>query len=165
MVFKATGPGNMHSFAVKFVEKPYGVEAHELAMKMNYAPSLVACAKVLPHYLAIVMEWVECRDIEALDFPIILPQIKEFLKIFHGNGMVHGDLRRNNLKVTLDGKRLVVLDFDWAGKEGVVLYPPFMNLDISWPPNAKTGHFVRREHDLFWVEKQFMNNEPGSKQP
>ncbi len=79
--------------------------------------------------------------------------------------MVHGDLRRNNLKVTLDGKRLVVLDFDWAGKEGVVLYPPFMNPDISWPANAKTGHFIRREHDLFWIKQQFMNYQPLSKHP
>ncbi len=154
MVFKATDIRG-GAYAVKFVEKPYGFEAHELAMTMKFAPSLITCARAPPYFLAIVMEWIDCRDIEALDFPIILPQIEEFVKGFHGRGMVHGDLRRNNLKVTLDGKRLIVLDFDWSGKEGIVRYPPFMNTAIAWPARAKTGQFISKEHDIFWIRNQF----------
>ena len=39
----------------------------------------------------------------------------------HGAGYVHGDLRPPNFVV--DGKKLLLIDFDWGGKEGDATFP------------------------------------------
>jgi hypothetical protein len=46
------------------------------------------------------------------------------------------------------GDRLVMIDFDWAGKEGQVLYPPFLNPDIPRPAGVQSGKLIKKQHDL-----------------
>lgn len=46
------------------------------------------------------------------------------------------------------------MDFEWAGKEGVVTYPLFMNRATeTWPEGANDGQLIRKEHDLVWKNK------------
>jgi hypothetical protein len=47
--------------------------------------------------------------------------------------------------------RVVLIDFDWAGKDGVDTYPPFMNTEIAWPSGAGCGEPLRVGHDADWV--------------
>lgn len=40
------------------------------------------------------------------------------------------------------------IDFDWAGEDGVVQYPSFMNhQDVPWPAGVKEGARALQKHD------------------
>jgi Ser/Thr protein kinase RdoA (MazF antagonist) len=43
------------------------------------------------------------------------------MQSFHDSDFVHGDLRESN--ILCDGERVMLIDFDWGGKAGVVSYP------------------------------------------
>lgn len=45
--------------------------------------------------------------------------------------MLHGDIRSVNILVMHNGE-FRLIDFDWAGREGVVTYPATLNTDIPW---------------------------------
>ena len=101
--------------------------------------------------------WMSLFDIEkqhrraALDTKKnITTALHEITDVLGQAGLVHGDLRPNNLlicvKITDKGcsiqhrpdsdpplPYLKVIDFDWAGEAGKVEYPPHRNLDIEWP--------------------------------
>ena len=43
----------------------------------------------------------------------------------------------------------MLVDFDWAGKEGEVHYPMNVNRsDIKRPDGARDGQLIKKEHDL-----------------
>jgi hypothetical protein len=80
-----------------------------------------------------------------------------------GRGFVHGDVRPPNvlLKLPLDlpavaelaelnveSLPIVFVDFDWAGTEGEVRFPPLLNPRVPWPEGVEGGGFIRKEHDL-----------------
>jgi len=52
--------------------------------------------------------------------------VKEALALFHKDGYVHGDLRETNIMVKRDRVDseglgdIILIDFDWAGKENTV---------------------------------------------
>lgn len=46
--------------------------------------------------------------------------------MMHGQGLVHGDLRFMNILCDVKGNVMIV-DFDWAGREGEVKYPHNVN--------------------------------------
>lgn len=48
--------------------------------------------------------------------------MQELVQSFHDAGMVHGDLRDPNI-ICDDKGRLMLIDFEWAGKDGQVSYP------------------------------------------
>lgn len=50
-----------------------------------------------------------------------LNDIDEIVSVFHAEGYVHGDLRPPNFIV--DGEKLLLVDFDWGGKEKEVMFP------------------------------------------
>ena len=47
--------------------------------------------------------------------------ITDLVTSFHNNGLVHGDLRSPN--ILLSGKAVMLIDFDWGGKDGEAHYP------------------------------------------
>ncbi|KAG9309505.1 hypothetical protein JVU11DRAFT_10477 [Chiua virens] len=49
-------------------------------------------------------------------------QLTDLMRSFHAAGYVHGDLRRPNILVG-DDNRVMLIDYDWGGKEGEVFYP------------------------------------------
>lgn len=48
-------------------------------------------------------------------------QLRQLVSDFHEEGLVHGDLRHPN--IIIEGDRVLLLDFDWGGREGEVSYP------------------------------------------
>ncbi len=59
-------------------------------------------------------------------------------------------MMRTNILFDTLANRVVLVDFDWAGIDGIDVYPPFMNPDINWPEGASTGKPLHHEHDLYW---------------
>ena len=51
---------------------------------------------------------------------------------------------------------IVIIDFDWGGKNGVARYPLFMNrIDVTWPEGASDVELLQPDHDKYWMEKTF----------
>ena len=61
-------------------------------------------------------------------------QTKEAIKKLHDGGFVFGDLRPPN--VLFSGGRVLLIDFDWAGKSGEAQYP----CGLSRNANQRTRH-------------------------
>lgn len=49
--------------------------------------------------------------------------------------------------------RVVLVDFDWTGIDGIDVHPSFMNPDLSWPEGASAGQSLY--HDQYWSEDVF----------
>ena len=147
---------------VKFVEE-YAIIVHEFMAARGYAPSIKKYEKVTSRYHALVMEYIESGvpltvyDLKDSEKEHLKNELVKIVEEMHGGGFCHGDLRSNNILVLppSESQRLMVVDFDWAGKIDEQRYPYFMNhAEIEWPPNASDNEKILREHDLYWVEKK-----------
>eukprot|EP00981_Chlorochromonas_danica_P015552 scaffold13179_cov288-Ochromonas_danica.AAC.1 len=79
-------------------------------------------------------------------------RLREVVCNLHEQGLVHGDLRANNIRVA--GDRVCLLDFDWSGRAGEQRYPNFMNhTEIVWPDGASDGELLQPAHDDEWLMK------------
>jgi hypothetical protein len=157
LLYKARDVNSGIELAVKFVEKPYPCDVHNFAHSIGYAPKLFYCIKCPPNYWMIVMEWYDVRPINMNDIFCVQSHAKSFLTQLHDRKFVHGDFRANNLLIDANG-RLVVLDFDWSGAIGKVVYPPFMNPNVTWPIGAETGNPILPEHDFYWFYRIVSGN-------
>ena len=86
---------------------------------------------------------------------------KEALALFHKDGYVHGDLRETNIMVKRDRVDseglgdIILIDFDWAGKENAVRYPSNITLnhpDIPRPMSIERGGLISSAHDDHMLE-------------
>jgi hypothetical protein len=159
-IFRATfGTTNV---VVKFCET-YGEDAHRLLADYGFAPRLYHCSKVSGGLWMVVMDWEpggnaayrfrhqpELRD-------EVLKNIRDAVAILHNEGFVFGDLRRPNIviverKIGANDQRTIrgmLIDFDWAGRDGVVTYPHTINTkDIRWPRGIEGGKLIEKSHDL-----------------
>lgn len=149
LLYKARDVNSGIELAVKFVEKPYPCDVHNFAHSIGYAPKLFYCIRCPPNYWMIVMEWCDARPITVNDIINVQSHVESFLTQLHNKKFVHGDFRANNLLIGVNS-RLIILDFDWAGVIGKVVYPPFMNPNVVWPPGAETGKPILADHDDYW---------------
>ncbi|KAL1938443.1 hypothetical protein VTO73DRAFT_11683 [Trametes versicolor] len=150
--------GDGSEVLVKFCFR-YGEEAHRLlaAHEPPLAPRLHACVPLLGGVTMVVMDIVPgFEDNVSLDKSAQLPSetmddIKTALEVLHGAGLVHGDVRRPNVVAVPRGDSgqmgAMLIDFDWAGENGKVLYPSRLNPDVDWAQGAQPGYPIQREHD------------------
>lgn len=47
----------------------------------------------------------------------------------------------------------MVIDFEWAGKSGLVKYPANINPDADWSPGVAAGRTILSPHDVYQLEK------------
>ena len=111
---------------IKFVRQ-YSIELHHFCAKSGHAPQILAFERLPGGWYAVAMEFIESG------FPITAsPQVsthrdrwtKELQRLmdnFHLEGLVHGDLRDAN--ILCKEESVMLLDFDWGGKDGEVFYP------------------------------------------
>jgi aminoglycoside/choline kinase family phosphotransferase len=85
----------------------------------------------------------------------IRKRLEEILAKLKGGSFVHGDFRANNIMVKPgEDESAVVIDFDWAGKDGEVNYPLYLNnREIEWPSEA--GQAILSAHDRFLLEMEW----------
>lgn len=142
---------------IKFCTR-YGQDVHRYCADLGFSPKLLFLDGSNFCYTIIVMEYWELRDVDMNQDRNLIKVDGEFiLKSLRKAKFVHGDMRRTNLKVNKKTGKLVLLDFDWAGIDSKDKYPPFMNMDISWPDEAETGKCLKFQHDESWM-RELINN-------
>jgi len=145
---------------IKFT-RSYSKDVH-LACS-TYAPTLRGFEIIAGRWYLVVMDVVDLdvykpysnrsMNISSGSFPdvgVLRPQVEKVIKSLHSKGLVHGDVRDTNLLVRTDGEcGFVLIDFDWAGKEGEARYPMNVNRNnIRRPEGARDGLPIKQKHDL-----------------
>ena len=124
-VYLATS-SNDTGLIIKFTSS-YSADLHVHCVRDGHAPKLRGYAKLPGDIIAIAMDLVS--DAETLDSKESslddkknwADQLKQLVESFHAAGYVHGDLRCPNILVA--GNKVMLIDFDWGGKEGEAFYP------------------------------------------
>ncbi|KAG1708018.1 hypothetical protein DVH05_024703 [Phytophthora capsici] len=151
-VFKARQVETNAPCIIKF-SKRYGKEVHEFCSKSGFAPELLFYESLPNGWVFIVMEELQLVPLyKANDRATVRDQLLKIQKALRDMSFVHGDLRENNVQWDPVKNRVVLIDFDWSGKDGVATYPPFMNTGIAWPVGAECGKPLRVAHDEYWFE-------------
>ncbi|KAI6022555.1 hypothetical protein EDC04DRAFT_2900835 [Pisolithus marmoratus] len=110
---------------IKFIRR-YSYKLHMFCADRGCAPALLGFERLPGGFFGIATEFVQFA------FPISqspyvekhrewTEQLWKLVESCHTEGLVHGDLRAPN--IICDQNRVMLIDFDWAGKEGEVSYP------------------------------------------
>ena len=134
----------------------YNAHVHRLLAAKDLAPKLYACERVIGGVYMIVMERVD--GIRMIDNGYeslpqdVFKELEKALESIHEEGYVFGDLRGGNVMIRRSGGQVapVVIDFDWACKEGEGMYPPTINKGLIGDELAKDIYAagpILRKHD------------------
>ncbi|KAL9716775.1 hypothetical protein Ac2012v2_001227 [Leucoagaricus gongylophorus] len=143
---------------VKFT-RCYGEDTHRAAHARGFAPKLRAVERFQDGWIMVVMDDVSHQYCEIERRPLeknVYKAVQQALVELHGEGFVHGDLREANIMVKRDGvdseglHDIILVDFDWAGKEGSVRYPSNITLNhilLPRPDDVERGGPIAAAHD------------------
>ncbi|PPR07054.1 hypothetical protein CVT26_005255 [Gymnopilus dilepis] len=148
---------------VKFTTR-YNEAAHRLLAEARLAPKLHFCGRVVGDLYMIVMERVAGTSAWQLEMDkrpipeVVATKVEEAVGLLHAQDIVFGDLRSNNVLYDVSGGegRAVLVDFDWAGKDGEARYPATLNHvvdDELWHPDVSPHCIMKKAHDLWHLEK------------
>lgn len=107
---------------VKFTVR-YNEAAHHLIASAQLTPRLHFCGPVVDDIYMIVMDRVDGMSIWQLqeDKHQLLQSFQPKLRrqwVLHNDDIVFGDLRSNNILYVASEHRMVLVHFNWAGKNG-----------------------------------------------
>ncbi|KAI6096220.1 glycosyltransferase family 20-domain-containing protein [Pisolithus sp. B1] len=146
---------------VKFITT-YGVDAHKMladagfTSKLHYFGPIGTDENIVlfSELRMVVMDYIEGLMLsDALKQhkvpPSFVTHLRQAIAQLHDAGLVFGDLRAPNIMVTPNNKVTVqLIDFDWAGKDGEVVYPVSISSQINWPTGIEGLMPIERQHDL-----------------
>ncbi|KAF9647363.1 hypothetical protein BDM02DRAFT_3117161 [Thelephora ganbajun] len=113
---------------VKFTRR-YSLELHKFCASHGLAPRLLGFERLAGGWYGVVMEKVDTTDVlkveSSPDLETWKKDIWSLVHGFHQMGLVHGDLRLANFIFTknTNPRRMMVVDFDWGGEDGEVVFP------------------------------------------
>ncbi|KAI6010403.1 hypothetical protein BKA83DRAFT_102848, partial [Pisolithus microcarpus] len=151
---------------VKFVTR-YGIDAHLTMANAGFAPKLryfgpIGTAENAVTYgklKMVVMDYIEGLTLQdALEQEKVpasfVTHLRQAIAQLHDAGLVFGDLRVPNLIVTPNNEVTIrLIDFDWAGKDGEVMYPISINLGLLWAEGVGRLKPIEKQHDLFRLNR------------
>ena len=142
--------GEERMFVVKFCQT-YSQEVHQLLAEKDLAPKLYGIEKVAGGWLMVVMEEIQGavqwdRDTHAKEKALDeqVQQVLTTLSPGQGQQHVHGDLRFPN--VLVKGKKVYIIDFEWAGEVGKACFPGSINR-VFFNVGGKAGGLITQEID------------------
>jgi hypothetical protein len=140
-----------NKFFIKFTTR-YNDRAHRLLAEKKYAPQLLHCSEFKRGcgWFIVVMEYIEGDDMHEGSFSGgDLDRVRRAKEILHADGIVFGDLRPNNIMKPKDGSGVLLVDFDWCGKDGGSKYPATLNNhpDCGWHEDVRPSAIMKKEHD------------------
>ena len=147
--------GYSQSIVVKFTQR-YNSEAHNICAAEGYAPELIAVNDV-GDWKMVAMEFIEgdiLQELGGKPSNSVFHQIESAIQLLHNHNFVFADLRMNNVMVKKSNQKVMLIDFDWTGRETEDCYPPFMNhIQVDWPEGVEDDKPLKKEHDLIWLER------------
>ena len=148
---------------VKFTLQ-YNSYVHNFLAEKGKAPQLITEDQLCGGWTVIVMEYIDGKSLYECYYTLnteqkqnIKHKLDEALQHMATGSFVHGDLRRPNIIIQNESIPFII-DFDWAGEEGVVRYPVTLNPSITWPETAQAGLPIKAQHDKDMVKKLFIEN-------
>ena len=151
-VYEATMNGDQ--VVLKFSTR-YGIDVHNHLASNKLAPKVISHAKLSGKWYVTIMEKIdEIKSYEKND--TVVASLKSVLDCLKSKNYVHGDLRRPNILVLPDDT-VRVLDFDWAGTEGIATYPIDLNLssECGWRNDIERGQRITSGQDMYMLSSQF----------
>ena len=147
-LFRATRLDSNEDVVVKFTPW-YGESVHELLAEHDMAPPLFACEHVAGMKM-VVMGY--CTGSMWPDSPskAHMELVKRAESLLGEANLVHGDLRKPNILV--EGEKIRIIDFDWAGTAGTVKYPICLSTAEDWHENAGVSCPIEHAHDQHMVK-------------
>jgi hypothetical protein len=139
---------------VKFTQR-YSRELHVFCAERGLAPELLGFERLPGGWFGSAMRKIDVvnpREIKS--FPELgtwKEDIRRLVKGFHDQGLVHGDLRLENFIFTESSPRkMMLVDFDWGGREGETCYPPGRLPEELWDQDDQSscfGRLITKESD------------------
>ncbi|KAI9569493.1 hypothetical protein HD554DRAFT_2313547 [Boletus coccyginus] len=147
---KRTGGDYKEEIVVKFTRR-YSDELHIFCAEQGRAPALLGFERFPGGFFGIAMELVQIVSPHDEKRGELGKQLKALVASFHGEGLVHGDLRSPNIVCNNQG--VVVIDFDWGGKLGEASYPiSQLNPDLTTGRDS-TDLKITKEDDIRVLNK------------
>ncbi|KAF8184607.1 hypothetical protein K438DRAFT_1598250 [Mycena galopus ATCC 62051] len=174
LVFRADwtpGPGKYpEACYVKFTLR-HDEKLYDFALRCNLAPPLIHFERVHEWFMIVTKDMskdyttiAELNDAMRVDEASqdkgeieqeVMTRVRAALEPLHAAELVHGDVRDVNVLVRnamSDGSAdIILVDWDWAGKEGNVKYPANLNPTVPRAPGAVAGAPILRSHDMNMV--------------
>ncbi|TFK52870.1 hypothetical protein OE88DRAFT_1697247 [Heliocybe sulcata] len=154
-----TGTLRQQHVVIKFCNR-YGHEAHTVLGESGLAPRMHLCINVRGGLKMIVMDHLE-RPWQNLASAFIgqpaIPAetrdaVRSALMRLHDTGFAFGDVRRVNIFVHTDAKKIMLADFEFSGRD--VHYPLGLNTSsIRWVEGVEPGSKILKEHDIGMCDK------------
>jgi hypothetical protein len=140
---------------VKFTRR-YCIELHTFCAITGNAPRILGYQRLPGNWIAIAMEHVSAQSI--IKAPGRNKRRKQWaaaarklVKSFHDRGWVHGDLR--DVNILCDKHRLMLVDFNWGGKDEEACYPTSILPEELWDACLTAGDLkIRKENDIRALE-------------
>ena len=144
---------------VKFTQQ-YSPELHRFCADKGFAPKLLGFERLIGGWIALAMEKVdivEPWEIKSFsDLGTWKEEIRALVKAFHEEDFVHGDLRLANFIFTEQSPhKMLLVDFDWGGKEGDAFFPPGKLSKELQVPDDLLDRPITKEHDNKVLERTF----------
>ncbi|KAF8989086.1 hypothetical protein BDQ17DRAFT_1434673 [Cyathus striatus] len=136
---------------VKFARQ-YCPELHSICAEAGHAPELLAYEYLPGGWFGVAMEELGAVPISlhkhiADHFSNWERDLNKLVAEFHSKGYVHGDLRDANIISGEDGC-VKLVDFDWAGRDGLVSYPIVRLNPELLDGRASRDRIIRKEDDM-----------------
>lgn len=140
---------------------------HKHLYECKMAPKLITEDESCDGWKVIVMEYIEGKTLHECSSTLkdsqkdaIIEMLITAVQSMKDAKFVHGDLRLPNImikdsEVDSESPTPIILDFDWAGIDGEVVYPVNLNPIVDWPDTAKPGSFIHNSHDMHMVDNLF----------
>lgn len=162
-MYTATLDDTNKEVIVKFTAR-YNEAAHRILAEAQLAPKLHFCGHVVGDLYMIVMERVDGTSVWQLQMdktpiPEIVPtKVEKAVRLLHQQDIVFGDLRSNNILCVASGAEahVVLVDFDWPGKDGECRYPATLNRITdgkTWQEDVSPYRIMRKAHDLWQLDQ------------
>ena len=169
-----TWPEPGQNIVVKFVDR-YGERAHRMLADKGLAPQLFYHGPLSAEqdgsnnqrpsrhsFSMVVMEYIEGKVLSKVKDDVgemkkmetkVRQELQRALDILHSNELVFGDLRPPNVMITNAGE-VKLIDFNWAGVQGQVRYPPLISKGL-WAEGVEALGVIKVEHDIEMLDKLF----------
>lgn len=113
-------------------------QLHEVCAAMGRAPQLLGFDVIPGGWIIVAMEYVEGEilSIKKKYSQTWAENLRENVEAFHNQGLVHGDLKDNNIIIPIaDDTKPIIIDFDWGGEAKKVFY----SISFLHPDNRMEG--------------------------